>query len=78
MLPDLSDDKRMAQVGRLSVLYKARREAAQRVRDKVVPMLNSIESGSDGWDVVGLAELVEQIQELNRAIDDVRSTKETA
>lgn len=73
MLPDLSDDKRMAQVGRLSVLFKARREAAQKVRDKVVPMLNSIENGSDGWDVVGLAELVEQIQELNRAIDDVRS-----
>lgn len=77
MLPDLSDDKRMAQVGRLSVLYKARREAAQRVRDKVVPMLNSIENGSDGWDVDGLVELVEQIKELNRAIDDVRSTKET-
>ena len=76
MLPDLSDDKRMAQVGRLSVLYKARRETAQRVRDKVVPMLNSIESGSDGWDVDGLVELVEQIKELNRAIDDVRSTKE--
>ena len=76
MLPDLSDDKRMAQVGRLSVLYKARRETAQRVRDKVVPMLNSIENGSDGWDVDGLVELVEQIQELNRAIDDVRSMKE--
>lgn len=75
MLPDLSDDKRMAQVGRLSVLYKARRETAQRVRDKVVPMLNSIENGSDGWDVDGLVELVEQIKELNRAIDDVRSTK---
>lgn len=73
MLPDLSDDKRMAQVGRLSVLFKARREAAQRVRDKVVPMLNSIENGSDGWDVTGLVELVEEIQALNRAIDQVKS-----
>ena len=76
MLPDLSDDKRMAQVGRLSVLYKARREAAQRVRDKVVPMLNSIENGSEGWDVDGVAQLLRLIRQLNRAIDDVRSTKE--
>lgn len=72
-LPDLSDDKRMAQVGRLSTLYKARREAAQRLRDKVVPMLNSIENGSDGWDVDGLAELAEHIRELNRAIDQVKA-----
>jgi hypothetical protein len=73
MLPDLSDDKRMAQVGRLSVLFKARREAAQKVRDKVVPMLNSIEGGGDGWDVHGLVELVEEIQALNRAIAEVKS-----
>lgn len=73
MLPDLSDDKRMAQVGRLSVLFKARREAAQKVRDKVVPMLNSIEGGGDGWDVNGLVELVEEIQALNRAIAEVKS-----
>jgi hypothetical protein len=73
MLPDLSDDKRMAQVGRLSVLFKARREAAQKVRDKVVPMLNSIEGGGDGWDVNGLVEMVEEIQALNRAIAEVKS-----
>ena len=73
MLPDLSDDKRMAQVGRLSVLFKARREAAQKVRDKVAPMLNSIEGGGDGWDVNGLVELVEEIQALNRAIAEVKS-----
>jgi hypothetical protein len=73
MLPDLSDDKRMAQVGRLSVLFKARREAAQKVRDKVVPMLNSIEGGGDGWNVNGLVELVEEIQALNRAIAEVKS-----
>ncbi len=73
MLPDLSDDKRMAQVGRLSVLFKARREAAQKVRDKVVPMLNSIEGGGDGWDVNGLVELVEEIQALNRSIAEVKS-----
>lgn len=72
-LPDLSDDKRMAQVGRLSVLFKARREAAQKVRDKVVPMLNSIEGGGDGWDVNGLVEMVEEIQALNRAIAEVKS-----
>lgn len=73
MLPDLSDEKRMAQVGRLSVLFKARREAAQKVRDKVVPMLNSIEGGGDGWDVNGLVEMVEEIQALNRAIAEVKS-----
>jgi len=73
MLPDLSDDKRMAQVGRLSVLFKARHQAAQKVRDKVVPMLNSIEGGGDGWDVNGLVELVEEIQALNRAIAEVKS-----
>lgn len=73
MLPDLSDDKRMAQVGRLSVLFKARREAAQKVRDKVVPMLNSIEGGGDGWDVDGLTELVEEIRSLNQKIAEVRS-----
>lgn len=73
MLPDLSNDKRMAQVGRLSVLFKARREAAQKVRDKVVPMLNSIEGGGDGWDVNGLVEMVEEIQALNRAIAEVKS-----
>lgn len=72
-LPDLSDDKRMAQVGRLSTLFKARREAAQKLRDKLVPMLNSIENGSDGWDVDGLVELTEHIRELNRAIDQVRA-----
>lgn len=74
MLPDLSDDKRMAQVGRLSVLFKARQKAAQKVRDKVVPMLNSIEGGGDGWDVNGLAEMVEEIQALNRAIAEVKSS----
>lgn len=73
MLPDLSDEKRMAQVGRLSVLFKARREAAQKVRDKVVPMLNSIEGGGDGWDVNGLVELVEEIQALNQEIAKVKT-----
>ena len=73
MLPDLTDDKRMAQVGRLSVLFKARREAAQRVRDKVVPMLNNIEGGGDGWDVDGLVELVEEVRSLNHKIAEVRS-----
>lgn len=73
MLPDLSDDKRMAQVGRLSVLFKARREAAQKVRDKVVPMLNSIEGGGDGWDLNGLVDLVEEIQALNLAIAEVKA-----
>lgn len=73
MLPDLSDEKRMAQVGRLSVLFKARREAAQKVRDKVVPMLNSIEGGGDGWDVDGLVELVEEIKALNQSIAEVKS-----
>lgn len=69
-LPDLSDDKRMARLGRLSVLFKARREAAQKLRDKLVPMLNSIENMNGAWDVDGVVEIVDQIKALNQAIEE--------
>lgn len=72
-LPDLSDDKRMAQVGRLSVLFKARRECAQKLRDTLVPMLNSIETMNKAWEVDGVVELVDQIKELNAAIEEQQS-----
>ena len=70
MLPDLSDEKRMARLGRLSVLFKARREAAQKLRDKLVPMLNSIENMNGAWDVDGVVEIVDQIKALNQAIEE--------
>jgi hypothetical protein len=73
MLPDLSDDKQMARVGRLSVLFKARRECAQALRDKLVPMLNSIETMNKAWDVDGVVELVDQIKEINAAIEQVQA-----
>lgn len=69
-LPDLSDDKRMARLGRLSVLFKARREAAMKLRDKLVPMLNSIENMNSAWDVDGVVEIVDQIKALNHAIEE--------
>lgn len=74
MLPDLSDEKRMARTGRLSVLFKARRETAQKLRDKLVPMLNSIENMNSAWDVDGVVELVDQIKELNAAINEISAT----
>lgn len=70
MLPDLSDEKRMARLGRLSVLFKARREAAMKLRDKLVPMLNSIENMNGAWDVDGVVEIVDQIKALNQAIEE--------
>lgn len=74
MLPDLSDDKRMAQTGRLSVLFKARREAAQKLRDKLVPILNSIEGvGGNVWDLEGVSLLLSDIQELNAEIERQKS-----
>ena len=70
MTPDLSDDQKMARIGRLTVLRKARRETAQKLRDSLLPMLNSIEREGDAWDVAGIVELVESIKEFNHLISE--------
>lgn len=67
--PDTSDTEKMAHIGRLTVLRRARNEAAKKLRDKLVPMLNSIEHLGDAWDVSGVAELLEVIQALTAEIN---------
>lgn len=68
-LPDTSDTEKMAHIGRLTVLRKARNDAAKRLRDKLIPLLNSIEHAGDAWDVSGVSELLEAIQVLTVEIE---------
>ena len=75
MLPDTSDHAQMERIGRLTVLRKARREAAQRLRDRIVPLLNSIDQLDKAWDVSGIVTLVDEITELNEAIRAVEPAK---
>jgi hypothetical protein len=71
VIPDLSDNEKMARVGRLSTLYKARRKAAQELRNLLIPMLNNIEGEHSGnWDVSGIVELVKTIQHLSDSINE--------
>ena len=67
-LPDTSNAENMERIGRLTVLRKARREAAQSLRDRIVPLLNSIDQLDRAWVVSGVVELVDDIMELNDAI----------
>lgn len=67
MLPDTSDADKMALIGRLTVLRKARRDAAYKLRDKVMLLLNSMESRGE-VDPGGITELVDEIRVLNAAI----------
>ena len=75
MLPDTSNAENMERIGRLTVLRKARREAAQSLRDRIVPLLNSIDQLDRAWDVSGVVELVDDIMELNEAIRAVEKPK---
>ena len=75
MLPDTSNAENMERIGRLTVLRKARREAAQSLRDRIVPLLNSIDQLDRAWDVSGVVELVDHIMELNEAIRAVEKPK---
>jgi hypothetical protein len=70
-LPDTSNAEEMAHVGRMTVLRKARRETARKLRDRIVPILNAIENEGTVWDVSGVVELVEQINAINQAIADL-------
>lgn len=71
MLPDTTDTDKMALIGRMTVLRKARREAAQKLRDRIVPLLNSIEQQEHSWDVSGIVELVDEIKAINHAIGEL-------
>ena len=75
MLPDTSNAENMERIGRLTVLRKARREAAQSLRDRIVPLLNSIDQLDRAWDVSGVVELVDDIMQLNEAIRAVEKPK---
>ncbi len=68
-LPDTSDGAKMAQIGRLTVLRRARTDAAKQLRDKLVPLLNSIELAGQSWDVSGVSELLDLISALSKEID---------
>ena len=72
MLPDLSNDEKMARIGRLSVLRSARRDAAKRLRDTLIPILNKIEGNeANAWEVDGITDLVNEINELTAKINEL-------
>lgn len=70
MIPDLTNEARLAKIGRMTVLRKARREVAMKIRDLIVPMLNSMENGGMAWQIDGLTALVEELNQLNKLISE--------
>lgn len=68
-LPDTSDADKMAHIGRVTVLRKARRDIAQRLRDKVVNLLNNMEQPGQPLDVSGIVDMVQGIEALNKALE---------
>lgn len=71
-LPDLTDTDKMAHIGRMTVLRKARREAGQKLRDKLIPMLNNLEGpGGDGWELTGAKELIDEINAITEKINEI-------
>lgn len=70
-LPDLTDEAKLLHIGKMAVLRRARRDAARKLRDKLIPLLNSIEGDGNCWDVSWLSGLVEEIEQINNLIDDM-------
>jgi len=70
VIPDLTDEARLAKIGRMTVLRKARREVAMKIRDLIVPMLNSMENGGMAWQIDGLVGLVDELNQLNQLISE--------
>lgn len=71
-IPDIADESKMILIGRMTVLRKARREAGQKLRDALIPMLNNLEGPSGGgWQLTGVVELVEHINALTAKIDEI-------
>ena len=68
-LPDTSNAEKMAQIGRVAVLRRARLDAAKSLRDKLIPLLNSIEHADTSFDVPGVGELLEFIQEASNELN---------
>lgn len=71
MTPDLSDEGKMLHIGRMTVLRRARLKAARALRDRIVPMLNAIEGDGTVWNMTGVVELVDEINEINRVIAEL-------
>lgn len=69
-IPDLNDTEKMALIGRQTVLRKARREAAQRIRDRIVPICNNFESEQQ-WDLSPVVSLIEEINQINKALSEL-------
>lgn len=68
MLPDLTNEARLVKIGRMTVLRKARREVAMKIRDLIVPMLNSMDNGGMAWRIDGIVDLVDELNQLNQLI----------
>ena len=73
-IPDISDKEKMAHIGSLTVLRRARNDCAKKLRDKLVPLLNSIEHAGDSWDLTGVDELLETITILSKEIDKLKAS----
>lgn len=72
MIPDISDNDKMALIGRMTVLRKARREAGQKLRDKLIPLINNLERPSgEGWELEGAIELIQEINALTAKIAEI-------
>lgn len=69
MLPDISDTEKMALIGRQTVLRKARRERVQEMRDVIVPILNDYSSSGVDWNLPRLTTLMDEIRQINAALD---------
>ena len=71
-IPDISDIEKMAHLGRMTALRQARRDAGRKLRDKLIPMLNNLEgTGSAGWNLDCVVELVEEINSLTSMIQEI-------
>jgi hypothetical protein len=68
-LPDLSDDQKMALIGRQTVLRKCKKDALQTLRDVVVPLLNT---GADTTNIrAQITPLIDQIEAADRALSEL-------
>ncbi|MET3371978.1 uncharacterized protein YutE (UPF0331/DUF86 family) [Variovorax boronicumulans] len=70
-LPDLSDEAKVLHVGRMTLLRKARRETVAKLRDRMVPMFNAMDDGRVDWAIQPVLELLEQINAINQAIEEL-------
>jgi len=73
VIPDLSDESKMARVGRLSTLYRAQKQAAQLLRDKATVLLHHLDDGQY-MTTQGIPELCAEIEEITRAIRNIKDS----